>query len=102
MNDLVEAFVTEHFFNLACMQSFDLIQLLRAVVNQTARKFLALKIETAHAFPDAKRSAYFFEARREQTLSLAHQRLSGALIDDNLAHRFEVVRDPMLAMSQAI
>ena len=58
MNDLIESFITEHFFNLACMQSFDLIQLLSAVVDESAGKLLAPKIKTENALPDPQRSAH--------------------------------------------
>ena len=87
MNDLVIGLVAKHFFNLACMQSFDLIQLLRAVIDQATREFQALKVEATHAFANAEVSTDFPQAGRKQALAFLHQCLMSALIDDDLARR---------------
>ena len=62
MNDLVIGLVAQNLFDLTCMQSLDLIQLLRAVVDQAAGKLPPLDIETAHAFADSERAVDFFQA----------------------------------------
>src|SRR6516162_9380947 len=84
------------------MQSFDLIQLLRTVVNQAARKLAAVQINTAYAISDAEGAPDFFDAGRKQTLPFVHHRVVRSGINHHVPRRLEVVSDPMLAVGQAI
>ena len=87
VDDLVVSLITQHFFNLACMQSFDLIQLVRAVVHQPAGELVALQIQAAHAFADAEYAANFLQTGRKQAPALLHESLVSARVDDNVAGR---------------
>src|SRR6266404_1298185 len=88
MNNFFVCLITQHFFNPACMQSFDLIQLLSAIVDQAARELPSVRVQAAHTLADTECAADFFQARWQKTLPLLHDGIVGALIDDDLAGRF--------------
>src|SRR4029434_9051509 len=128
MDDFVVCLVAQNFFNPACMQSFDLIQLLRAVVDQAPSELATFEIDATDALADAKGTANLFQSRRQEALpllhhthtrtstgtatlfqsgreevfALLHPSIMRALIDDDLAGRFQVVSDPMLPAGQPI
>src|SRR5512147_3000111 len=95
VNDLVMGFVTQNFFNLACMQSFDPIQLRFTVVDQSTGKLLALKVDP-DAIADAERSFDFYHAGEQQTFSLVHHRQIGAFVDHDRSRRLEIEANPVL------
>src|SRR5687767_5771796 len=84
VDNLVKWLIAESLFNPACMQSFDLIQLQRTVVDQTTGKLPALQIQAAHALTYTKRAAHLSHSGRQQTGFLSHQSLVSSRIDDHL------------------
>ena len=102
MDNLVVGPIPQDFLNLACMQSFDLIQLLSAIVYQPAGKFAAVEIQAAHTLAHPERTANLLKTQRKQTLALADQRVVSPLIDHDVAHGFQIIRDPMLAIREPI
>src|SRR5438445_3152051 len=102
MDNLVVGPIPQDFLNLACMQSFDLIQLLGAIVYQPAGKFAAVEIQAAHTLAHPERTANLLKTRRKQTLALADQRVVSPLIDHDVARGFRFIPDPMLAIPEPI
>src|SRR4030095_17077318 len=97
MDNFVVCLVARNFFNPACMQSFDLIHLLRAVVDQAPSELATFEIDATDALADAKGTANLFQSRRQEALALLHHSIMRALIDDDLAGRFQAVSAPMLS-----
>src|SRR6185369_11044195 len=102
MDDLVVGFVAQHFFNLARMQALDTLELLRAVVDEAAGKLAPGGVETPHALADAERTVNIFEPGGKQAAALVHERLDRAVVDHDVAGGLEIVRDPVLAVGEAI
>src|SRR5207247_3608854 len=102
MDNLVVGPIPQDFLNLACMQSFDLIQLLGAIVYQPAGKFAAVEIQAAHTLAHPERIANLLKTRRKQTLALADQRVVSPLTDHDVAVGFQILTDRMLAICEPI
>ena len=103
VNDLVVGFVTQNFFNPACMQSFDPIQLLGAVVDQTTGELFTLQIHATHALADTENAAHFLQTRWQKTLALSAPRHRCAPWSTTISPLgFKIVCDPMLAAGQAV
>src|SRR6185295_20209193 len=100
VNDLFVSFVAQNFFNPACMQSSDPIQLLGAVVDQTTGELFAVQVQATHTLPNTENTAHFLQTRWQKTLAFLYHGIVRALVDDNLAARFQIVSDPMLARSE--
>src|SRR3990172_9450222 len=102
VDDFVIELITQNLFDLACMQSFNLIQLLRAVVDQPAGKLPPLKIETPNALPHAKGAVNLLQTRREEAFASENQGLIGTLVNHDLSRRFQVIGDPVLTACQPV
>src|SRR5262249_50207259 len=87
MNDLIVDLVAQNLFNPTCMQSFNLIQLLRAVIHQPACELAALQVQAANTVADAERPFNLSQPRRKQTLPSFHQCLARARVDNDITGR---------------
>jgi len=65
--------------------TFNVVQFLSTVIDQTPGKLPSLRIQTTDALPNSERAPNFSETGGQQALSLMDQRLVGPTVYDNLS-----------------
>ena len=102
VDDLVQVLIPQNRLDVGRAAPLDALELLRAVPDEPARELLARLVHDRDDLAGGELAAHRADARREEALSLIHERRARAGVDDERAGRARGEGDPLLAAARRV